>query len=75
MLPVLSQMTNPSKHEETTGMPILNFSHKWVCAKIMLQDCGPQAQLQELDAKFFRKRQFYVLRCLSYHKNDTFEQK
>ena len=59
-------MTNPSKHDETTGMPILNFSHKWLCAKITLQYCGRQAQIQELDVKFFRTRQFCVLCCLSY---------
>jgi hypothetical protein len=61
-------MTNPSKHEETTGMPILNFTHKSVCAKIMLQHRGRQAQIRKLDAKFFRERKSFVLCCLSYLK-------
>jgi len=51
-----AKMTNPTKKGETTGMPMLNFTHKWVCAKIMLQHCGRQAQVQELDAKAFRRR-------------------
>jgi len=53
---VAACLINPSKHEERTGVPILNLAHQWARAKIMLQYCGRRAQIQELDARFFRKR-------------------
>ena len=70
----IKKITNSSKNDETTSMLILNFTHKLVCAKLVLQHCGRQAQVQKLDAKFFGNANVLFFAALVHFTLDCFHQ-